>query len=56
MPEQPVDVPEGPVFERGEVRGCSARASRKTPIYDAAIVLDPLTEGFAKGEGIKLAT
>ena len=28
LPEQPEDVPEGPVFERGEVRGCSARASR----------------------------
>ena len=30
----------------------------KTPIYiyDAAIVLGPLTEGFTKGEGIKLAT
>ena len=29
LPEQPEDVPEGPVFERGEVRGCSARASRR---------------------------
>ena len=28
LPEQPEDVPEGPVFERGEVRGCSAWASR----------------------------
>ena len=31
---------------------CSARGlEKKTPIYDAAIVLDPLTEVFAKGEG-----
>ena len=29
LPEQPEDVPEGPVFERGEVRGCSARASKR---------------------------
>ena len=28
-----------------------AGLEKKTPIYDAAIVLDPLTEGFAKGEG-----
>ena len=46
----------------GRARGARVRARRstrllgaglekKTPIYDAAIVLDPLTEGFAKGEG-----
>ena len=46
----------------GRARGARVRARRstrllgaglekKTPIYNAAIVLDPLTEGFAKGEG-----
>ena len=39
------------VRARRSTRMLGAGLEKKTPIYDAAIVLDPLTEGFAKGEG-----